>query len=248
MLIVSSFVCGCKRICHNFLRERRRRSELDPTESWVRSKMICLEHREMLRFLRVADLRNLLGIFRLTKSGKRKDLLRRLERLFSNPVLVQRCGGKTHVEEIISHHYNCVKGSNTSPKVTKLVGVLCDQEPVRAGQNRKTAGKVTGCNAMTSFAFSVRDLDGNDAALWARVAAADPFWAPVEELDLPGAPEIILPPSRLRLQPGTHFQSIDRNFHLTSPQIKLLCSNPARYQLQIACVLYDDLVPTRLHV
>lgn len=201
----------------------------------------------MLRFLRVADLRNLLGTFRLTKSGKREDLLRRLERLFSNPVLVQRCGGKTHVEEIISYHYNCVKGSNTSPKVTELVGVLCDQEPVRAGQNRKTAGKVSSCNAMTSFGFSVRDLDGNDAALWARVAAADPFWAPVEELDLPGAPEIILPPSRLRLQPGTHFQSIDRNFHLTSPQIKLLCSNPARYQLQIACVLYDDLVPTRLH-
>ena len=114
----------------------------------------------MLRFLRVADLRNLLGTFRLTKSGKREDLLRRLERLFSDPVLVQRCGGKTHVEEIISYHYNCVKGSNTSPKVTKLVGVLCDQEPVRAGQNRKTAGKVTGCNAMTSFAFSVRDLDG----------------------------------------------------------------------------------------
>ena len=64
---------------------------------------------------------------------------------------------------------------------------------MRAGQNRKTAGKATSCNAMTSFEFSVRDLDGNDAALWARVAAADPFWAPVEDLDLPELPESFYP-------------------------------------------------------
>jgi hypothetical protein len=198
----------------------------------------------MLRFLRVAELRKLLSTFRLTRSGKRQDLLRRLEQLFSNPVLVQQCGGTKFVEDRIACHYNCIKGL---PKITKHGGATCDPEPLRTGKNRMAAGNASMYSTPTSLTVNFRDLNGNDAVIWARVLASDPFWAPIEELNQPGASGMILPPTRLTLRPGTHLQVLDRPFHLNSLQMNLLCSDSDRYQLQIACVLLDDPVQTRLH-
>ena len=58
------------------------------------------ELRKMVTHLRVPELREVLTKLRLAKSGKREDLLRRFERVFSNPALIQQCGGKHSVEVI----------------------------------------------------------------------------------------------------------------------------------------------------
>ena len=81
-----------------------------------------------------------------------------------------------------------------------------------------------------------------EQGVWGRAVAADPFWAPAEGGQLPG---VVMPPTRLRQQPGSLVQFLERPFTLTASQAKLLRSD--KYELQCACVLMDDPVAARLH-
>ena len=86
-----------------------------------------------------------------------------------------------------------------------------------------------------------------DHGVWARAVAADPFWASANEPKLAGTPGVVMAPMRLRNQPGTHVQFIERPFQLTAAQVRLLRQHPDTYELQLQCLLIDDPVLARLH-
>ncbi|KAK9817204.1 hypothetical protein WJX72_011055 [[Myrmecia] bisecta] len=81
-----------------------------------------------------------------------------------------------------------------------------------------------------------------------RLARVDPYWTQSEEL---------VATTRLRPQVGrgmtaaaangTQLQVLERGFNLSAAQYNQVRGAPGHYQIQVACMLMDDVVPNRYH-
>lgn len=206
--------------------------------------------------MRVKDLQDILTSLRMPKSGRKDELVKRLKDMCRSSILVHAAGGRQHVEHVISASYANWAGigmtggggggvrrspgmGTTTPK-RKRVETESELAALAAA-----AGLGGGYHGNFGATPAVPHLV--DHGVWARAVAADPFWASADEPKLSGTPGVVMTPMRLRSQPGTHVQFLERPFQITPAQAKLLRNQHKTYELQLQCLLIDDPVLARLH-
>lgn len=201
-----------------------------------------------LNVMRVKELQGILTALRMPKCGRKDELVKRLKDMCRSSILVHAAGGRHHVERVIAAAYERTAGFDVGGGVGK--------QPWQ-GSKRK-ADDMTSQTELDKAMAAAGVLHGGfgatpgvsalvDQGVWARAVAADPFWASAEEPKLAGTPGMVMAPTRLRSQPGTRVQFLERPFQLTAAQAKLLRNNPNAYELQLQCLLVDDPVLARLH-
>jgi len=199
---------------------------------------VSVSAQAQLHLLRVKELQDILTALRMTKSGRKDELVKRLKDMCSSSILVHAAGGRQHVERIISTHYARMAGAIGAPmspvqRITAGAGAGegSGHGGMASNMKRKSdvmLGMAAASGGMAAEAQQRRmaaaagdpygdfgGLHAVDQGVWARAAAADPFWAAADEPKLAGTPGVVMAPTRLRAQPGTHVQFLERPFTLT---------------------------------